>query len=53
MHSNDVLNYTKNDSLKTEMFAVLILITNNVMTGLTSFLTGLVIEFASSLGLVD
>lgn len=47
MHSNDLFIYTKNDPLKTEMFAVIILITNYILTGLTSFIMGWIVQHTS------
>ena len=45
MHSNDLFEYTKNDVAKTEMFAVLILITNYVITSGASLLASVVIHY--------
>ncbi len=47
MHSNDLFIYTKNDPLKTEMFAVIILISNYILTGLTSFVMGWIVQYTS------
>ena len=43
MHSNDLFEYTKNDPFKTEMFAVLILITNYVISSIISLVVSLII----------
>lgn len=53
MHSNDLFIYTGNDPLKTEMFAVLILITNYLITAVGFLILGFLIHYSHQIGFLS
>jgi hypothetical protein len=53
MHSNDLFKYTSNDPSKIEMFAVVIMITNNMVCSITSLMMALAIQYCHSWSVVS
>lgn len=53
MHSNDLFIYTGNDPLKTEIFAVVILISNYLITSVAFLLLGFLIHYSHKIGILD
>ena len=53
MHSNDLFEYTKNEPLKTEMFAVLIVIINYIVMSFISLIVSLIVQYGHNLGITN